>query len=129
MTMIYIEKNTQNDFALELTGLTGCDAYFLFEFEFEFTLDRSSRFFTAPDTSSFPSRYNLFSLTESDTGATGDADNVPICLESGQYKYKIYTSSSPIDITNIPGYTGDSPISQGRMVVEGTNLIVPSVYQ
>ena len=68
--MIYIEKNTNNLVALELSQTlptcTSCS--YLFEFVYEETTENRTRYFTTADISPAPRRYNLFALTESVAG-------------------------------------------------------------
>jgi hypothetical protein len=131
--MIYIEKNTENTFVLELKwlGTMVATPYYLFEFINEFDIERVSRFFTTPDVSNSTNRYNKFILEESDSGSDGNVDSLPINLVSGQYKYNVYRSDSPIDIDDdiqISDIVSNNPISTARMVVEGDNQIIDSVY-
>ena len=128
--VIFIEKNTVNVFVLELSQiLTPAQAFFLFEFYWEGTNNPAPRYFTAPDTSTALPRYNEFTLTESDSGITTPANNVPVWLDPGQYRYNVYASTTPINILAIGPVLATGVVSTGKMVVEGVNLIVPPVYQ
>lgn len=127
--MIYIEKNTTNNIILELKGLyTTSTPYFLFEFIFESNLNQPYRYFTTDNISSFQNRYDEFVLEESDSGSDTNADDEPMNLNNGQYIYNIYISSSVIDVDDVVSIISNEPISTGRMVVSGTDLIVDPIY-
>lgn len=127
--MIYITKNTVNTFALELTGLLSSTyIYWLFAFVPENVLEPTTLYFTSPDDSIYPCRYNQFELTEADAGATGPSNDVPILLTSGQYLYNIYGSTASININSIATLLTTDVVSTGRMVVTGDNLIINDVY-
>jgi len=122
--MIYIEKNTNNLVALELSQTlptcTSCS--YLFEFVWDETTENRTRYFTTADISPAPRRYNLFALTESVAGSTGSAVSASaISLDPGQYAYNVYWTGSsfnfPADISLL---LSSSSISTGRMVVAGT---------
>lgn len=108
--MIYINKNTVNEFALTLTeSTTITDPYFLFKFVWEYDETLDPVYWTGTDYSAYPERYNLFYLSEGTD---------PI-LRQGQYKYEVFESSSPITIDENTDETGLDKIEEGRMVVEG----------
>ena len=109
--MIYLEKDTVNTFVLTLTEVTTIsNPLYLFEFEDEFDTTVNPIYWLGADTSSYPSRYNLFTLDEPED----------LILVKGQYKYKVYETDTP---TYDP--TGLNMIEEGRMVVAGiqTNSI------
>lgn len=122
--MIYIEKNTNNLVALELSQTlptcTSCS--YLFEFKWEETPENRTRYFTTADISPAPRRYNLFALTESVAGSTGSAVSASaISLDPGQYAYNVYwTGSTSININNLTSILSSASISTGRMVVAAT---------
>jgi hypothetical protein len=110
--MIYLEKDTVNTFVLTLTEVTTIsNPYYLFEFEDEFDTTANPIYWEGVDTSSWPSRYNLFTIDE-------PAD---VELVKGQYKYKVY--ESPVSTLDP---TGLNMIEEGRMVVAG--ITVNSIY-
>jgi len=109
--MIYLEKDTVNTFVLTLTEVTTIsNPYYLFEFEDEFDTTANPIYWQGVDSSSWPSRYNLFTID----------DPTDIDFIKGQYRYKVYQSPTP---TVDP--TGLTMIEEGRMVVAGiqTNSI------
>jgi hypothetical protein len=127
--MIYILKNTSNNIVLELSNIiTIVDPYILFEFINESNVDMPKRYFTTPNISIYKHRYDEFLLVEADSGEDNNADNVPINLQTGQYRYNIYSSSSVIDVNDVVSIIANEPISTGRMLVSGTDLTVDPVY-
>lgn len=106
--MIYLEKGQVNSFVLTLTEVTTIpNPYYLFEFEDEFNTTSNPIYWEGTDTSSWTSRYNLFTIDE-----PTDIDFV-----KGQYRYKVYQSASP---TLDP--TGLTMIEEGRLVVAGQTI-------
>ena len=106
--MIYINKGNTNTFALTLTeSSTISNPYYLFKFIWEMDESLAPLYWVGNDSSSYPDRYNLFTLVE---GAGEDVE-----FKIGQYRYEVYESStSPAD------ETGLDKIEEGRMVVNGT---------
>jgi hypothetical protein len=110
--MIYLEKDSTNSFVLTLTEVTTiANPYYLFEFQDEFNTTSTPIYWQGVDTSLWPSRFNLFTII----------DPTDIDFVKGQYRYKVYESSTP---TNDP--TGLNMIEEGRMVVAG--VIINSIY-
>ena len=110
--MIYLEKDSTNSFVLTLTEVTTLsNAYYLFEFEDEFNTTSNPIYWQGADTSLWPSRFNLFTIE----------DPADIDFIKGQYRYKVYESSSP---TLDP--IGLNMIEEGRLVVAGA--IINSIY-
>jgi hypothetical protein len=68
------------------------------------------------DSSSYPYRYNLFTLEE----------GVDVDLIKGQYTYKVYESSTPIVIDENTNLNDYNLIEEGRLVVSG--VPVSSIY-
>jgi hypothetical protein len=104
--MIYINKDTTNEFALTLTeSTTITDPFFLFKFVWEYDESIDPIYWVGTDYSSYPNRYNLFYIDE------------PIDLEfrQGQYKYEVYESATGNEVDE----TGLEKIEEGRMVVYG----------
>jgi hypothetical protein len=126
--MIYIEKNNLNKVAIEaIQGIPANQIYWLFEMINETAINEKSIFYTTPDISSSPNRYNLFVINESDLGSTASlVNNVPICLDAGQWRVNLYSNINPWNL-NIPFTTGPS-VQTIRMIVSGTNSIVNPVY-
>jgi len=108
--VIYLDQGVSNKFVLTLSEVTTVTTpHYLFVFTNEMNTTSTPQLFTAPDTSAYPERYNLFTLNE-------PAD---ISLLKGQYTYQVYESSSafvlPLSIAQTTGVV----IEEGRMVVSG----------
>lgn len=115
--MIYIEKGQVNTFALTLSEVTTLvDPFYLFVFEDEFNTAIDPVLWVGVDSSSYPYRYNLFTLEE----------GVDVDLIKGQYTYKVYESSTPIVIDENTDITEFNLIEEGRLVVSG--VPVSSIY-
>lgn len=114
--MIYIKKNELNKVVLTLNESgTLSNPNYLFVFQNEYNLSSVPVYFTTSDTSLFPERYNLFSITESFTGSTTGGTSVPLSLMAGQYRYDVYESTgSTISISATTGVI----VETGRMVVD-----------
>lgn len=146
--MIYIEKDTTNQFAVEATcGLPQADNLFLIMgILWEGEIDKQWRVIELEDISPVECRYNLFEITESSMGtdAIWCLLGEEVRLELGQYQYYIWGSPEPW-IEGSPGYDGKEPpaklsgaIANGRLIVVGEietpydsiipNTILPSVY-
>lgn len=112
--MIYINKDEVNNIVLTLSEVSSLNnPYYLFVFQSEFNPESDPIYFTSPDISSYPERFNQFLLDEP----------VDVQLMKGQYTYSVYESleiPSTIDDT-----TGDI-IEEGRMVVSGS--VINSIY-
>lgn len=116
--MIYIEKGQVNTFALTLTEVTTLvDPFYLFVFEDEFNTAIDPIYWIGTDTSSYPYRYNLFTLEE----------GVDLVLLKGQYTYKVYESLTDIVIDENTNTEELNLIEEGRMVVSG--VAVSSIYE
>lgn len=122
--MIYIEPNSNNLVALELSQIlpTCTGSVYLFEFVWEETPENRVRYFTTADISPAPRRYNLFAVTESFAGSTGSAVSASaISLDPGQYKYTVYWTTGSFNFpAGITGLLTSESISTGRMIVAGT---------
>lgn len=119
--MIYIKKGVTNKVVLTLTEKsTLTSPYYLFIFENEFDLEENPIPFTTADQSFSTNRYNLFEITESDSGAVDGGIDIPLKLIIGQYKYSIYESE--IETLDINDTTGQV-IESGRMVVVSEDII------
>ena len=116
--MIYIEKGQVNTFALTLSEVTTLvDPFYLFVFEDEFNTAIDPIYWIGTDTSSYPYRYNLFTLEE----------GVDLDLLKGQYTYKVYESLTDIVIDENTNTEELNLIEEGRMVVSG--VAVSSIYE
>jgi hypothetical protein len=108
--MIYITKNSTNEFALTLTeSTTISNPYFLFKFVWEYDENLPSAYWVGTDYSLYPERYNLFYLSEP----------TEVDFKQGQYRYEVYESPIDIIVDENTDETGLNKIEEGRMVVEG----------
>lgn len=112
--MIYINKDEVNNIVLTLSEVSSLNnPYYLFVFQSEFNPEADPIYFTAPDISTYPERFNQFLLDEP----------VDVELMKGQYTYTVYEAiTEPEDVNDT---TGDV-IEEGRMVVSGS--VVNSIY-
>ena len=98
--MIKLEKDTANTVTLTLTeNTTITGAVYLFRFVSELT--SVEKVFTCTDSSPYPERYNLFTITET---STEDLYNGEVELEKGFHTYEIYEadveSPQPLDLAD-----------------------------
>ena len=115
--MIYIEKGEINTFALTLSEVTTLvDPFYLFVFEGEFNTATEPVLWAGQDTSSFPTRYNLFTLEE----------GVDVELTRGQYTYSVFESPDEIIVDENTTTNGLNLIEEGRLVVAGGSI--SSIY-
>lgn len=111
--MINIEQDSANTVVVTLTE-KGTASYYLFQFKSDTT--EGVVYAIAQDSSTYPNRYNKFTLTEVGTG-TPNPVNAEIKLgNEGQWRYYIYANSSS---TNVDP-TGLEMLEQGIVKVEGT---------
>lgn len=122
--MIYITKNTTNEFGLEFPSIPTTYVHFLFVFVFESAVQQEERYWIY-DNPVCNNRTNVFELVESDS-ALQTAEENPINLPIGQWLYQVYASDSPINLGS-PENLGEF-IQEGRMVVDGVTTVEP-VYQ
>ena len=111
--MLQINKGENNNMVLTLKEKSTIDnPSYLFVFTSD--ADNTSKTFTAPDVSLFPSRYNKFILTENSTEnlSSGVVELNP----AGFWSYNIYdqASSTNLDIANVAGL-----VESGRINVVG----------
>ena len=99
-----------NNVVLTLTEASRLtDPYYLFEFTNEYILGSESLYYSFPDISSFPNRYNQFEM---------DLD-----LMAGQYEYKVYESETEtLDVSETTGRVLES----GRMVIANDDDLITS---
>jgi hypothetical protein len=113
--MIYINKDTNNEFALTLTeSTTITDPFFLFKFVWEYDESIAPIYWVGTDYSSYPDRYNLFYIEE----------GVDATFSQGQYRYEVYESDQSITIDENTSETGLTKIEEGRMVVYGDGTTI-----
>lgn len=118
--MIYIEKDTTNNIVLTLTESSRLSQpHYLFIFTNEYNINATPVYWTSPDISSYPNRYNQFRLVESDSGSKTGGINVPLSLIGGQWKYAVMES---IEETLDPLLTTGVILEEGRMVVQNPLL-------
>jgi len=104
--MIYIARDTNNEFALTLTeSSTISNPYFLFKFVWEYDESINALYWYGTDYSPYPDRYNLFYLDEP----------TDVEFKQGQYKYEVYESATGTEVDE----TGLNKIEEGRLVVYG----------
>lgn len=122
--MIYIEKNTTNEFGLELPSMPSTYVYFMFVFTFETAIQQEPRYWFY-DNPVCNARITYFELIESDS-AQQDDEVSPINLPIGQWKYEVFASDSPFNLGS-PENLGYF-MQEGRMIVDGETTVAP-VYQ
>jgi hypothetical protein len=113
--LINIERNSANEIALTLTE-KGTAAYYLFKFQSDNT--EAVEYCVATDSSSYPDRFNKFTITET---STPDNLNAEVELPTeGQWRYFVYANSSA---TNLDP-TGLTELESGIVKVTGTTTPV-----
>lgn len=131
--MIFLNRNTVNQIVLTLSeNVTITNPYFIFSFQHYATLTdpESIIYFTAPDDSNYTNRYNIFELTESDSGSTSGGNDVDLYLKPGQYEYKVYQSTTAsLDPNGFGSLLETGKMVVGDMTVEGQDTAVLEVYQ
>jgi len=115
--LINIERNSPNEIALTLKE-RGTATYYLFKFQSDNT--EAVEYCIATDSSSFPNRYNRFTITEQTS-----PDNLNAQVEmptEGQWRYFVYAnvSSSNLDPTGLV------ELESGIVKVTGTTTPVTS---
>ena len=115
--MINIARNTANDVALTLTE-KGTATYYLFKFQSDNT--EAVEYCIATDSSSFPNRYNRFTITEQ---TSPDNTNAQVEMTTeGQWRYYVYANSSSSNLDP----TGLVELESGIVKVTGTTTPVTS---
>lgn len=124
--MIYIDKNSLNNFVLTLTENSRLtNPNYLFQFKNEYVLNSEPIYWTAQDISLYPNRYNQFQLNEAASGSTsGGTSGATLSLIGGQYSYTVYESTA--STLSISATTGRI-VEEGRMVVAIENLITTGI--
>jgi hypothetical protein len=119
--MIYIEKNSINNFVLTLSENSRLtNPFYLFEFTNEYILGSTPIYWNQIDNSSYTNRYNLFELVEDENGSTSGGTQTSLNLISGQYNYNVYESTA--STLSVSATTGRI-VESGRMVVAEENII------
>ena len=113
--MINIERNSANEIALTLTE-NGTAAYYLFKFQSDNT--EAVEYCVATDSSSYPERFNKFTITETSTPNNLNAE-VELPTE-GQWRYFVYANSSSSNLDP----TGLTELESGIVKVTGTSTPV-----
>jgi hypothetical protein len=105
----------------EKVTLTTANVYFLFEIQSQDT--NAITYFTAPDISSNPLRYNLFTFSGvTSSGAQNLTAGTVYYSVPGYYQYACYQMTGQTN-TSLTGVTG-GPIELGKMLVSGTSTFV-----
>jgi len=113
--MINIARNSANTVALTLTE-KGSAAYYLFKFQSDNT--EAVEYCVATDSSVYPNRYNLFSITET-TSPNNLSAEVELTTE-GQWRYWVYANSSSSNLDP----SGLTELESGIVKVTGTTTPV-----
>jgi len=115
--VINILRNSANTVAVTLTE-RGTAAYYLFEFRSDTT--ETVVYCIAQDSSSFPNRFNKFTITEVGAGTATPASGEVKLENDGQWRYYIYanTSNSNVDPTGL------LMLEEGIVKVTGTTAPV-----
>ena len=115
--MINIVRNSANVVALTLKE-RGTATYYLFKFQSDNT--ENVKYCVATDSSSFPDRYNKFTITEQAAPNNLNAE-VEMTTE-GQWRYFVYANSSSSNLDP----TGLLELESGIVKVTGTSTPVTS---
>jgi len=120
--MIVIDRGQTNTVILELTTNSSLlNPNYLFEFNND--LNNNQIFFTSPDLSTFKCRYNRFEIIENDIAIPLSG---AVTLLTGMYTYNIYEASAAT--LSVSATTG-RVVQTGKVIVNGTNSNVPSIYR
>ena len=121
--MVTINRGTANTLYFTLKEKATLTApYYLFVFTSDLT--GQSKTFLMTDISSYPYRYNKFTLTETDS--TNDLTNGTVTLKpAGFWSYKVYeqSSSSNLLVANTTGL-----VEEGRINVKGDDVVTFEKY-
>jgi len=117
--VINIEQDIANTVVVTLTE-RGTATYYLFEFRSDTT--EEVVYCIAQDTSTFPERFNKFTLTEVGSGTPVPANAEIKLSNEGQWRYYIYANSSSSNVDP----TGLAMLEQGIVKVTGTISSTPT---
>jgi len=115
--VINILRNSANTVAVTLTE-RGTATYYLFEFRSDTT--ETVVYCIAQDSSSFPNRFNKFTITEVGAGTPTPANGEVKLENDGQWRYYIYANSSSSNVDP----TGLAMLEEGIVKVTGTTTPV-----
>lgn len=123
--MIKIQRGASNTVALTLyekTTIAADDAHYLFEFIN--AQSNQKRYFIGIDTSNFISRYNLFTIVETEDPAPDPLAGEVTLEQAGQWHYFVYEQESDSNLDP----TGLTLVESGFVQVTET-AVADSVYQ
>jgi hypothetical protein len=120
--MIVLDRGQTNTVILELTSNSSLlNPNYLFEFKND--LNNNFTYFFSEDLSNFKCRYNRFQIIENDTAIPLSGQ---VTLLTGMYTYNIYEASA---VTLSVSATTGRVIQTGKVIVNGTNSNIPSIYR
>jgi hypothetical protein len=112
---IKITRNTTNTVVLTLTEKVTISAPYYFLFSFTSQDTNNTKNFIASDTSSYPDRYNQFSVQEVNSGSENLTSGIVNLQPAGFWNYKIYAQSSSSNLV---------PASANELVEEGIVRVI-----
>ena len=110
--MINLTRNSANTVVVTLTE-KGTATYYLFEFKSDTT--EAVAYAIAQDASSYPNRFNQFTITEVGSGTANPEDGEVKMGNDGQWRYYIYANSSSSNVDP----TGLTMLEQGIVKLTG----------
>lgn len=123
--MIKIERATSNEVIVTLTEKVTISAPYYFLFSFTSQTTNITKNFLCADTSSYPDRYNKFSITEVASGSE-DLNNGIVNLQpEGFWNYKIYAQNSS---SNLLPLSADELVEEGIVRVMGSDIVTYNEY-
>jgi len=123
--MLVVNKSSNNEWILTLNEKqTLTNPTYLFRVISDF--NRTEKTFIAFDTSSYPNRYNSFTITESATEIL--TSGTVYFNPTGFWSYEVYeqTSTTNLDYTLV---TNRTPLEVGRIKVIGSDSVVYKYQQ
>lgn len=126
--MIYLEQNKINPVILQLTQNSSLlTPDYLFEFTDDIT-PSNILYFTGTDLSSYKCKYNKFDITT--TGSTDvNLTSSTININAGSYTYNVYESTGLTTTNLYVSATTGCIIATGKVIVNGNNPSLASIYQ
>lgn len=116
--MINLTKGQANTVVVTTTE-KGSASHYLFSFYSR--AEKTTVYCIQQDTSPHTNRYNVFSITESDTPTATDGE---VSLDAGEFEYKIYANSSSSNLDP----SGLTELEHGMATVRGTTT-APVQYE
>jgi len=110
--LINLTRNSANTVVVTLTE-KGTATYYLFEFKSDTT--EAVAYAIAQDASSYPNRFNQFTITEVGSGTANPEDGEVKMGNDGQWRYYIYANSSARNVDP----TGLTMLEQGIVKLTG----------